>query len=142
MIRGQAADITADNENINAGELDFIQMNKTAALIICSLRCGALLSSADGESLRKITKLGELIGIAFQIKDDILDITSTPEELGKTTGKDVKQNKATYPAVHGMKKAEDDLTRMSGEAMKIAGEFDKNIPWLYYIVEYLLKRRS
>ncbi len=142
MVAGQMADIDAEEKEIFGEELEFIHRNKTGGLIIWSARAGALLSGADETSLTKLTKLAELIGISFQIKDDILDITSTPQELGKTTGKDAEQSKATYPAVHGMEKAENDLEKFSAEAMEIGREFAQNCPWLYYIIDYLLKRRN
>jgi geranylgeranyl diphosphate synthase type II len=142
MVRGQVVDILSEGKQAAPDTLEFIHRNKTAALIICSIRTGCILSESDDNSLREMTILGEHIGLAFQIKDDILDITSSTGELGKTAGKDSAVGKATYPSVFGMEKAEAELERLSGEALRIAGGFAKSAPWLYYIVEYLLKRRN
>ncbi|MBN2136097.1 MAG: polyprenyl synthetase family protein [Acidobacteria bacterium] len=142
MVKGQVFDIESASREINPFELERIHENKTAALIVSSLRIGALLSLADKESVENLTKLGMNIGLAFQIKDDILDVTATSEELGKTGGKDAAQGKATYPSVHGMEKSVSELSRLSDEAFKIAEGFGDNIPWLYYIVEYLLQRSN
>jgi len=142
MVRGQVADILSEGKQVTPETLEFIHRNKTAALIVCSIRTGCILSEADDKSFREMTDLGGYIGLAFQIKDDILDITSSTGELGKTAGKDSATGKATYPSIFGMEKAEAELKRLSGEAIRIAGRFAKRAPWLYYIVEYLLQRRN
>lgn len=142
MARGQVADIINENKNIKAAELEFIHRNKTAALIVASLRTGAILSGADEQRLSEMTELGWLIGLAFQIKDDVLDVTSSTGELGKTAGKDENSAKATYPSVFGMEKSEAELQRLSAEAMRIAEGFAKTSPWLYHIVRYLLQRSN
>lgn len=142
MARGQVADLLSEGKKVDSETLEFIHRNKTAALIVCSVRAGCILSEADDDSLRKMTTLGENIGLAFQIKDDILDITSSSKELGKTAGKDLTTGKATYPAVFGIEKAEKELEQLSAEAMDIAHGFAKRAPWLYHIVEYLLQRRN
>jgi geranylgeranyl diphosphate synthase type II len=142
MIRGQIVDWISMNKEIEPETLRYMHRNKTAALIVCSLRAGAILSNADENSLAGLTKLGELIGLAFQIKDDILDVESTSEELGKSIGKDRTQGKATYPAVFGMERSKRELKQLTTEAKEIAEKFAKNCPWLYYIIEYLLQRRN
>jgi geranylgeranyl diphosphate synthase type II len=142
MARGQVADILSEGKRVAPETLEFIHWNKTAALIVCAIRTGCILSEADDKSLKEMTDLGGHIGLAFQIKDDILDITSSTGELGKTAGKDSATGKATYPSVFGMEKAETELKRLSAEAIRIAGRFAKRAPWLYYIVEYLLQRRN
>jgi geranylgeranyl diphosphate synthase type II len=142
MARGQVADILSEKKRITQEELEFIHHNKTAALIVASMRTGSILSGADEESLSKMTELGWLIGLAFQIKDDILDVTASTHELGKTAGKDENSAKATYPSVFGMEKSKAELRRLSGEALHIADGFAKKSPRLYHMVEYLLQRSN
>lgn len=105
MAGGQAVDLVSSSKKISARILEFIHQKKTGALIICSLRCGAILSGASKKELAALTSFGKHLGLAFQIVDDILDVEGTPEKLGKTAGKDKVQQKATYPAVFGLKKA-------------------------------------
>lgn len=142
MARGQAADLLCEGKAVTPEELEFIHSNKTAALIVASLRTGSILSGADEDSLLKMTELGRLIGLAFQIKDDLLDVTATTQELGKTAGKDKSAAKATYPALFGIEKSEAELTKLSEKAFGIAEGFAKTTPWLYHIVRYLLQRSN
>ncbi|HUG35747.1 MAG TPA: farnesyl diphosphate synthase [Candidatus Limnocylindrales bacterium] len=102
MVGGQVADIEAERKPVNAEMLDFIHVHKTAALIRTSLRVGARLSGATPAQVRALSVAGESLGLAFQVVDDLLDVEGTTEELGKTAGKDQAQQKATYPAVHGL----------------------------------------
>ena len=142
MIRGQIVDWISMNEEAEPETVTYLHRNKTAALIVCSIRAGAMLSAADDDSLDGLTRLGKMIGLAFQIKDDILDVESSPEQLGKSIGKDKKQGKATYPAVFGMERSKSEMERLSAEAKKIAEKFARKCPWLYYIIDYLLQRRN
>ena len=102
MVGGQVADIEAERKPVNAEMLDFIHLRKTAALIRTSLRVGAQLSGATPAQMRALSVAGGSLGLAFQVVDDLLDVEGTTEELGKTAGKDQAQQKATYPAVHGL----------------------------------------
>ncbi len=102
MVGGQVADIECEGKLADAALVDYIHTHKTAALIRASIRSGAILAGATPEELRALGVAGDDLGLAFQIMDDILDITATSEELGKTAGKDQAQQKATYPAVHGI----------------------------------------
>jgi geranylgeranyl diphosphate synthase, type II len=102
MVGGQVADIEAERKPVNAEMLDFIHVHKTAALIRTSLRVGARLSGATPAQMRALSVAGGSLGLAFQVVDDLLDVEGTTEELGKTAGKDQAQQKATYPAVHGL----------------------------------------
>ena len=96
LIAGQVVDIASEGKQIDKQTLNFIHDNKTAALFKLSLRTGAILGGADENTLKALTDYAEKLGLAFQIMDDILDVTSTLEELGKTPGKDEKEGKVTY----------------------------------------------
>jgi len=102
MVGGQVADIECEGKVAGAAIVDYIHTHKTAALIRASIRSGAILAGASAAELKALGVVGDSLGLAFQIMDDILDITATSEELGKTAGKDQAQQKATYPAVHGI----------------------------------------
>ncbi len=102
MVGGQVADIECEGKPADAAMVDYIHTHKTAALIRASIRSGAILAGATPKELKALGVAGDDLGLAFQIMDDILDITATSEELGKTAGKDQAQQKATYPAVHGI----------------------------------------
>src|SRR6266699_2476895 len=102
MVGGQVADIESEGKRVGAETVDYIHTHKTAALIRASIRAGAMLAGATPSQLVALGLAGGNLGLAFQIMDDILDVTATSEELGKTAGKDQAQQKATYPAVHGI----------------------------------------
>jgi geranylgeranyl diphosphate synthase type II len=102
MVGGQVADIESEGKRADGEVVDYIHTHKTAALIRASIRSGAILAGATPQQLDALGVAGEALGLAFQIMDDILDVTATSEELGKTAGKDQAQQKATYPAVHGI----------------------------------------
>lgn len=102
MVAGQVADLEAEGRRVGADVVDYIHAHKTGALIRTSLRIGAMLCGADPIQLRALSVAGADLGLAFQIVDDILDVVASSEELGKTAGKDQIQQKATYPAIHGI----------------------------------------
>jgi len=102
MVAGQVADLEAEGRQVGADTLDYIHVHKTGALIRTSLRVGAMLCGATAEQVRALSVAGANLGLAFQIVDDILDVVASSEELGKTAGKDQIQQKATYPAIHGI----------------------------------------
>lgn len=102
MVGGQVLDIDGENRRVSAEELSRIHRLKTGALLTASCRLGAMAAGADETTLGQVTSFGRHIGLAFQIVDDILDVTSTPEELGKATQKDSGAGKNTYPAIHGL----------------------------------------
>ncbi|MBR1442141.1 MAG: polyprenyl synthetase family protein [Firmicutes bacterium] len=119
MIGGQTADLEAEEKAADEKTLIYIHENKTAALIRAALKAGALIGGADDDTVEKLDKAGYDIGIAFQIKDDILDITSTAEVLGKPINSDEKNNKSTYITIFGMDKAQKDYEKLSNEACDI-----------------------
>ena len=102
MVAGQVADLEAEGRQVGAEVVDYIHAHKTGALIRASLRAGAMLCGADAAQVAALSVAGANLGLAFQIVDDVLDVVSSTEELGKTAGKDQIQQKATYPAIHGI----------------------------------------
>lgn len=105
MIGGQVVDLESEGKTIDPALLEYIHRSKTGALLTASVRCGAIAAQADDRQLRSLSEFGRKIGLAFQIVDDILDITECSEKLGKTAGKDEKVKKATYPALYGIEKS-------------------------------------
>jgi len=121
MIGGQIADVEAEGRPVTRAEVVNIHKRKTAALIRCSVRVGALLAAGEPSVLEKLTRYAEKIGLAFQIIDDILDVEGDQSLLGKQVGSDSKNQKATYPGAVGMDTARADATRLIEEAIT---EFD------------------
>lgn len=121
MIGGQNADIEAENlaDKVTEEQLLFIHEHKTAALIQSAMTIGAVLAGASEELVLKIEKCAYNIGIAFQIQDDILDVTSSLEVLGKQTGSDEKNKKTTYVTLRGIENSKKEVERLSGEAEDI-----------------------
>ena len=117
MIGGQTADVESEHRKIPFEELLFIHENKTAALIECAMMIGAVLAGASREEVRIVEQVAKKTGLAFQIQDDILDKTSTSEELGKPAGSDEKNEKNTYVSMKGMEQATEDVRRFTEEAV-------------------------
>ncbi|HEX5482306.1 MAG TPA: polyprenyl synthetase family protein, partial [Terriglobia bacterium] len=127
---------------VDASRLDYIHASKTGALIRMAARMGAICSGAEADDLIHITVYGEKAGLAFQIADDLLDEISSTQDLGKTAGKDRKQNKATYPAFYGIEASRRkalDLAKEASEALKPYGERAQRLCDLAY---YLAERTS
>lgn len=144
MIGGQCADILAEKPGAEVTEetLLFIHQNKTAALIQAAMTIGAVLSGADEEALVQVEKCAGNIGIAFQIQDDILDVTSSLEVLGKPVGSDEKNHKLTYVAMHGLDESKRQVKILSEEALTILRSFDKRNSFLESLVEWLIYREK
>ena len=124
MVAGQVADLEAEGRRVGADVVDYIHTHKTGALIRTSLRVGAMLCGADAVQVRALSVAGADLGLAFQIVDDILDVVASSEELGKTAGKDQIQQKATYPATHGIEASRARaafLIRDAEEALRVLG---------------------
>jgi geranylgeranyl diphosphate synthase type II len=124
MVAGQVADLEAEGRRVGAEVVDYIHAHKTGALIRTSLRIGAMLCGADATQVRALSVAGADLGLAFQIVDDILDVVASSEELGKTAGKDQIQQKATYPAIHGIEASRARaafLIRDAEESLRILG---------------------
>ena len=144
MIGGQAVDVEAEKRKLrlDGEKLLFIHEHKTAALIQSAMMIGAHLAGADEESVKDMERAGYAIGIAFQIQDDILDITGTPEELGKPVGSDEKNDKLTYVSVYGMEKSREDVERLSREALGILQDRAERNEFLEELVISLITRRK
>lgn len=147
MVGGQCADIMAENAKDIPEEkmkdiLHYIDENKTGALIECSLMIGAILGGASQKDVALLEKAGSNVGIAFQIQDDILDITSTQEELGKPIGSDEKNNKSTYVSLYGMDNAKDKVKELSEEAKDILKNLGFADSFLSELFEYLIYRKK
>jgi len=141
LIAGQVADLEAEGKNVQRRELQFIHENKTAAILRSSVRLGAMSANADARKLSAITRFGQRLGLAFQIIDDILDVTQTSEILGKSAGKDVAAKKATYPAVIGLQKSRAEARRLTREAQNALSIFsNRNAEALHALANYLLER--
>lgn len=141
LIAGQVADLEAEGKNVERRELQFIHENKTAAILRTSVRLGAMSANADAKKLSAITTFGQRLGLAFQVVDDILDVTQTSEILGKSAGKDVAAKKATYPAVIGLEKSRMEAKRLTREAHNALSVFsDQEAEALHALANYLLER--
>ena len=141
LIAGQVADLEAEGKDVKRDQLKFIHENKTAAILKSSVRLGAMSANADTRKLSAITRFGQRLGLAFQIIDDILDVTQTSEVLGKSAGKDVAARKATYPAVIGLEKSRAEarrLTRQAHHALSVFSSSDAEP--LHALANYLLER--
>lgn len=142
MVAGQAQDIISEDTEPNEDTLRFIHLHKTAALLNASVRIGAILAGADEEQFSAFSSYGEHIGMAFQVVDDILDITGTTEELGKPSGSDVEKKKMTYPSLYGIEKSRAIANEIIDNAIASAGKIKGNTEYLVGIAEYLLQRSS
>ena len=143
MIGGQCADIEAENldpEQVDANRLMYIHEHKTAALIQDALMIGAVLAGANELDLAKIERAGYNIGIAFQIQDDILDVTSTTEQLGKPVGSDEKNGKTTYVTINGLEKSKADVKALSEEAVELLKDIGEGNEFLSELIIYLVDR--
>ncbi len=140
LVGGQVMDIVLEGKTgVSKEELYYIHRHKTAALIMVSLKIGAILADASPRYLRILTSYGEKVGLAFQIKDDILDVTSTREELGKTTKKD--KEKVTFPAVFGLKESEHIAQKLVDEAKQLLPRNDWT-PHLYSLADLVITRKA
>lgn len=144
MIGGQCADLKAEElgENVTKDMLLYIHEHKTAALIQAAMMIGAVLAGADDKEVLQIEKCAYNIGIAFQIQDDILDVTSSLEVLGKPVGSDEKNNKLTYVSMHGLEESKEQVKELSKEAIQILQSFRQRNLFLEALVEQLIYREK
>jgi geranylgeranyl diphosphate synthase type II len=123
MVGGQIADISSgdipENQTRGIDSLKFIHLRKTAALISAACECGAICAGADKETQEQYAKMGETLGLAFQIIDDVLDVTADSQTLGKTAGKDERDNKLTYPSILGVEKSRKIALALEEQVMEI-----------------------
>lgn len=142
MLGGQSVDVTNEGKEISREMLDYIYKNKTSALIEASMMVGAILAGASDEKIAVMENIGERIGLAFQIRDDILDITSTMEELGKPVFSDEKNHKVTYVTLRGLEQASRDVEMISEEAVELLKSFPQKDEFLEELVCYLVNRKN
>jgi geranylgeranyl diphosphate synthase type II len=140
LIAGQVADLEAEGKETTRAGLRYIHENKTAAILTTSLRLGAMSANANPKQLAAITRFGRALGLAFQVIDDILDVTQTSEKLGKSAGKDVAAKKATYPAVIGLDKSRAEAKRLTKQAHNALSIFGTKAEALHALANYLLER--
>lgn len=144
MIGGQCADLEAEElgGNVTEDMLIYIHAHKTAALIQAAMTIGATLAGASGEEIRALERCAYNIGIAFQIQDDILDVTSSLEVLGKQVGSDEKNHKLTYVAKHGLEESGKQVEKLSEEAIEILTSFPRRNRFLEELVKQLISREK
>ena len=141
LIAGQVADLESEGKRLTLPKLRYIHERKTSALLTCSVRLGGMSANCTTTQLRALNGFGCNIGLAFQIIDDILDVTQTTKQLGKTAGKDQNVNKATYPAVVGLKKSKEIAKGLTNKAFAALKPFKGKAPALEAMAAYLLDRK-
>ena len=142
MVGGQVVDVELTGKKLDEERLDFIFKLKTGALLEASLMVGAALAGADEKYIELMEQAGLNIGMAFQIQDDILDVTSTTEELGKPVHSDEKNDKTTYLSHYGLEKSHEDVEKYSKKALSIMEELPYENQFLYTLIEKLINRRK
>lgn len=142
MVAGQAHDLAAEARDVSGAELDLIHRRKTGALIAASVRSGALIAGANADELVAATRYALELGLLFQITDDILDVTATAEDLGKTPGKDARALKATYPALYGLAATTERAHSVYEQACAILDTLRRDTSLLRAIARLILERRS
>jgi geranylgeranyl diphosphate synthase, type II len=140
LIAGQVADLEGEGKKISEADLKFIHERKTSALLCCSVRLGGMSANCTPGQLKALTDFGYHVGLAFQVIDDILDVTQTSEQLGKTAGKDVAVQKATYPAIVGLEKSRVIAEKLTNKAFASLKVFKGKAVALEALAEFLLKR--
>jgi geranylgeranyl diphosphate synthase type II len=142
MIGGQVVDLEAEHTRPDATTLEYIHRSKTAALITASVVSGGLYAGASNEEIGQLRCFGQSIGLAFQIVDDILDVTQTSEQLGKTAGKDLASEKATYPALFGLEESRKKASGLLATACNAVEGFGANAEGLKVLARFLIERNS
>ncbi|MEI7941285.1 MAG: polyprenyl synthetase family protein [Verrucomicrobiota bacterium] len=140
LIAGQVADLEGEGKRLSAGQLRYIHERKTSALLCCSVRLGGMSANCTPAQLKALTAFGYNVGLAFQVIDDILDVTQTSEKLGKTAGKDTKAQKATYPSIVGLKKSRKIAAQLTRRAFSSLKSFKGKAVALEALAEFLLRR--
>jgi geranylgeranyl diphosphate synthase, type II len=142
MVGGQVVDLETGEKDIDAERLDYIHSSKTGALIRMAVRSGALYAGAPEPDVDRVTTYGEKIGFAFQIADDLLDVLSSTEALGKTAGKDRKQHKATYPALYGVEESRRKASQLVEEGCAALAPYGSRAGRLRHLARFLVERTS
>jgi geranylgeranyl diphosphate synthase, type II len=142
MVAGQAHDLDAESRDVSENELDEIHRLKTGALIVAAARCGALIAGAKESELAAISEYSAALGLLFQITDDLLDVTASAQDLGKTPGKDARARKATYPSLYGFEAASERAVMVHGRAHGALARLDQPTLLLSAIADFILKRNA
>ena len=142
MVGGQVADVEAEGKRVDPQTLEYIHRSKTAALIRASISAGALCAGAGPEDVARLRRFGETIGWAFQVTDDILDVEESSAALGKTAGKDMAQQKATYPSVFGLERSHEIAKDLATKAIAELIPYAERASRLREIAEFLVLRRA
>jgi len=142
MVAGQAFDLEAESRAVTSAELQQIHQLKTGALIIAAARCGAIIAGVAKEEIDVISEYAGHLGLLFQITDDLLDVTASAKELGKTPGKDARASKATYPAVYGIEAARQRAVKVHEEACASLDQLDRPVSLLRSIADFILRRNA
>jgi geranylgeranyl pyrophosphate synthase len=143
MVAGQGLDLAAESRSgVSAEELDLIHERKTGAMITSAARCGAIIARANDHELEAVTLYAARLGLLFQITDDLLDVTATAEELGKTPGKDARALKATYPALHGLEATQERAREVCTQALAALEQIERPTTLLRSIARLTLERRA
>jgi len=142
LVAGQVADLEGEGKKLSVTQLRYIHERKTSALLCCSVRLGGMSANCTSAQLKALTDFGYNVGLAFQVIDDILDVTQTSEQLGKTAGKDVAVQKATYPAIVGLEKSRRIAAQLTAKAFGALKAFKGKAVALEALAEFLLKREK
>lgn len=140
LIAGQVADLEGEGMPLTPAELRYIHERKTSALLCCAVRLGGMSSNCTATQLKALSQFGFKVGLAFQIIDDILDVTQTTEQLGKTAGKDTAAQKATYPAIVGLERSQAMARSLTRQAYASLAPFGTRAAALHGLAQYLLER--
>ena len=142
LIAGQVADLEGEGRDLSIPDLRYIHENKTSALLCASVRLGAMSANAGPKDIEALTDFGRNVGLAFQVIDDILDVTQTTEQLGKTAGKDAAVQKATYPRLVGLEESRKVAARLTRRAYRALDRFKGRAAALDALARYLLDRQN
>ena len=140
LIAGQVADLEGEGKPVSARQLKYIHERKTSALLSCAVRLGGMSANCTPGQLRALGEFGYNVGLAFQVIDDILDVTQTSEQLGKTAGKDTAARKATYPSILGLEQSQKIARRLTHKAFAALRPFKGRAPALEALARHLLNR--
>jgi geranylgeranyl diphosphate synthase type II len=140
LVAGQVADLEGEGKKLSVAELRYIHERKTSALLCCSVRLGGMSANCSPAQLKALTDFGYHVGLAFQVIDDILDVTQTSEQLGKTAGKDAAVQKATYPSIVGLEKSRKIARQLTDKAFAALKIFHGRAVALEALADFLLKR--
>lgn len=142
MANGQQLDLEAERKKISLAELEAIHQNKTGAMICVSARAGAIIAEAKRNELNAVSEYASSLGLLFQITDDLLDVTQTTEMLGKTAGKDLTSEKATYPSFYGIEETRKLARNVHAQALEALGVIEKNTDLLRELADFILHRKK